>query len=348
MLWSRLEERAGAQGVAVASSLCSPYLHGAVSTGDKLVALLTKLSGPEKVRQLLADPDLQAFQGSRASTRRPPLASKLARFDASFNAAAAAAAATTAPTAGAALLEARCEVTVYESFPTGQLAAGADILAFTGGVVRLSSLLTGHVGNVGCLSTCPTLPHTLVAGSNCGKVRVWDVRTAATHVLSTHGDKAVQAVALAEDQGVPFCFSAQLGGESILAWDLRAPGRCLYELATGNNDVVCLQWHAPSRSLFASTKCNYQDRVLWRNLDEHLAASHVQGTIDGYCWPDCMHRPTDFGHAWDARGDMLARYAFKDAPDLAVLPEEAEPDPDAEELSEEERRTFYPKSPRCY
>lgn len=42
-------------------------------------------------------------------------------------------------------------------------------------------------------------------------------------------------------QGVPFCFSAQLGGESILAWDLRAPGRCLYELATGNNDVVCLQ-----------------------------------------------------------------------------------------------------------
>ncbi len=45
---------------------------------------------------------------------------------------------------------------------------------------------------------------------------------------------------------------------------------------------------------------------------------------------------------------MLARYAFKDAPDLAVLPEEAEPDPDAEELSEEERRTFYPKSPRRY
>lgn len=42
-------------------------------------------------------------------------------------------------------------------------------------------------------------------------------------------------------QGAPFCFSAQAGAEAVLAWDLRTPGRCLYELATGNNDVLGLQ-----------------------------------------------------------------------------------------------------------
>lgn len=55
-------------------------------------------------------------------------------------------------------------------------------------------------------------------------------------------------------QGVPFCFSAQRGGEAVLCWDLRAPGRCLYELATGNNDVLSLQARPKGAQLHAS--CN--------------------------------------------------------------------------------------------
>lgn len=52
---------------------------------------------------------------------------------------------------------------------------------------------------------------------------------------------AAPASPFAFAQGVPFCFTAQRGGEAILAWDLRAPSRCLYELATGNTDVISLQ-----------------------------------------------------------------------------------------------------------
>lgn len=35
----------------------------------------------------------------------------------------------------------------------------------------------------------------------------------------------------------------------------------------------------------------------------HLLCS--QGTVEGYCWPQCMHRPSDFGHAWDAGEHLL-------------------------------------------
>lgn len=49
-----------------------------------------------------------------------------------------------------------------------------------------------------------------------------------------------------------------------------------------------LQWRAPSRSLFAATECDYQDR---------LGGMHDQGALEGYRWPECMHRPSDFQHA---------------------------------------------------
>lgn len=51
-----------------------------------------------------------------------------------------------------------------------------------------------------------------------------------------------------------------------------------------------------------------------------------------------MHKPSDFLHSWDAGGHLLIRYAFKDGPDLAVLPAKAETDEedDWEECSDEE------------
>lgn len=54
--------------------------------------------------------------------------------------------------------------------PTPQLAAVLDdsnsVWVFDWPSGRLSSLLTGHAGNATCLSTSPTLPHTLAAGSS--------------------------------------------------------------------------------------------------------------------------------------------------------------------------------------
>lgn len=43
---------------------------------------------------------------------------------------------------------------------------------------------------------------------------------------------------------------------------------------------------------------------------------------------------------WDAGEHLLICYAFKDAPDLSVVPAEAEEDSEAESLDEEERDTF--------
>ncbi|PRW44385.1 beta-lactamase transpeptidase [Chlorella sorokiniana] len=171
---------------------------------------------------------------------------------------------------------------------------------------RLHTLLAGHVGNVTAMSSCAALPNMLASGSYDGPARVWDLRTAAcTHLLTSKSSGVVPAVALVEDQGTPFCFWSNYGSESILCFDLRMR-RCLYELATGNTDVHHLQWHAPSRSLFADTSSKYDSSDL--------------GSMSGVSWPKAMHRPTDFPCAWHVKYDSVICYQFKDAPDLSLLP----------------------------
>lgn len=215
----------------------------------------------------------------------------------------------------------------------------ASLWVFDWPTATLSALLTGHAGLVTDASTSAGLPHLVAAGSYDGTVRVWDLRThACTHVLASKGCTGVRAVALAEDQGQPFCFSFGGSDEAILCWDLRTR-RCLYELATGNTDVVSLQWHAPSRSLFASTDCDY--------IDRH-GNDYDYGAMAGLRWPQCMHKPSDVPHPWDAGRHLLILYAFKDVPDRTVLPPRAEEDSECEYSSSGEegqalRETWQPR-----
>lgn len=51
--------------------------------------------------------------------------------------------------------------------------------------------------------------------------------------------------------------------------------------------AACLQWHAPSRSLFASTDCDY--------IDRH-GNDYDYGAMAGLRWPQCMHKPSDVPH----------------------------------------------------
>lgn len=337
------------------------------------------------------------------------------------------------------------------------------VLAWPSG--RLSSLLTGHLGNISCPSACPTLPHTIAAGSRecpalfrlptlvqpcvpaccspcaclclhhpCitstaddGTERVWDLRSgAATHEL-IGSSTSVSGLALCEDQaraavsgaghktegwleGLLHPAAARCGAAARSSIKRRPPasscpaaGRVALLLRAGGwrgdprlgpalpralpvragdwkhrrratagaraaaavaaasavapsaamplvgcsptsycrppADPDRLQWHAPSRSLFASTECAYQDRH---------GGMHDQGTLDGYCWPECMHRQSDFGHARDAGKHLLVRYAFRDALDLSALPEEAERDEDAGDLSDDERGVFRPRDSPPY
>lgn len=197
----------------------------------------------------------------------------------------------------------------------------------------LTALLTGFMGCLSAASACPELPHLVAAGSNDSTARVWDLRSSAcTHVLASRSSTAITALALAEDQGQPFCFTSNAASESVLCWDLRTR-RCLYELATGNTEVCSMQWHAPSRSLFAVGDCYY--------IDRH-GHDFEYGSMGGYVWPKCMHSPSEFDYAWDAHTHMLVRYAFKDAPDHSRLPPPAERDEDAsdEDYSDSEGEEY--------
>lgn len=39
----------------------------------------------------------------------------------------------------------------------------------------------------------------------------------------------------------------------------------MYEVATGNNEVISLAWDAPRKSLYAATECSYMDRIGYRH-----------------------------------------------------------------------------------
>ncbi|KAL4457946.1 hypothetical protein ABPG75_012811 [Micractinium tetrahymenae] len=180
----------------------------------------------------------------------------------------------------------------------------------------LSALLTGFMGCLNAASVCPQLPHLVAAGSKDSTARVWDLRShACTHLLASRSSLRIGALALADDQGQPFCFTSNAGAESVLCFDLRMR-RCLYELATGNTNVCSLQWHSPSRSLFAVGECDY--------IDRH-GHDYEYGAMGGYSWPK-----------WDAHSHVLVRYAFRDSPNPRVLPPEAELDEDASEYSDSE------------
>lgn len=52
--------------------------------------------------------------------------------------------------------------------------------------------------------------------------------------------------------------------EVLRLWDVRG-AKLVYELSTGNNEVVGLAWDGARNVLYASTNCNYMDR----NGDNH-------------------------------------------------------------------------------
>ena len=93
--------------------------------------------------------------------------------------------------------------------------------------------------------------------------------------------------------------------------------RPLYELATGNTWVQSMAWDAATRSLVASGECAYVDR---------LGGYCGYGSMQGYMWPRCFHKPSDFSHVWDVTRHAILRYRFCDAPDLVEVPSEAQED----------------------
>lgn len=93
--------------------------------------------------------------------------------------------------------------------------------------------------------------------------------------------------------------------EHIKMWDVRA-GATVYELSTGNNEVISLAWDASRNTLFAATQCSYLDQMGYRYSYRPARIpnrSDPEGGVEnlGFYWPDrAPHTEDYYEYAFDA------------------------------------------------
>ena len=108
--------------------------------------------------------------------------------------------------------------------------------------------------------------------------------------------------------GWPFVFSSSPDA-AIKVWDLRADGRCLYELATGNACVHSLTWHQETKTLLALAD---------RGVEKRISDGDEDADMDRFAWSsDARHKQDDFGVRWDlpySEQSVVLQYHFKEAP----------------------------------
>jgi WD40 repeat protein len=203
----------------------------------------------------------------------------------------------------------------------GDATVGSEVVVLfdccSGRVVRLfghAPATYGYIRQVGSLSAAPCdLPGMLASGCSDGTVKIWDMRSRRpTHTLlgreddSTGGINAVQLVS--GGSGWPFVFSSSPDA-AIKVWDLRADGRCLYELATGNACVHSLTWHQETKTLLALAD---------RGVEKRISDGDEDADMDRFAWSsDARHKQDDFGVRWDlpySEQSVVLQYHFKEAP----------------------------------
>ena len=208
----------------------------------------------------------------------------------------------------------------------GDATVGSEVIMLydfcSGRVVRLfghAPAPDGYIRQVGSLSAAPRdLPGMLASGCSDGTVKIWDVRSRKpTHTLlgkeddSTGGINAVQLVS--GGSGWPFVFSSSPDA-AIKVWDLRADGRCLYELATGNACVHSLTWHQETKTLLALADRG-EERRRYGQRDSN---GDEDADFDRFAWSsDARHKQDDFGVRWDlpyTERSVLLQYHFKESP----------------------------------
>ncbi|KAF8634682.1 hypothetical protein AX15_000783 [Amanita polypyramis BW_CC] len=201
----------------------------------------------------------------------------------------------------------------------------------------------GHGGEIEDLSTSSGDPNIFATAALDGYARLFDVRQPLPVFTFDSGNSSqyCPAVALAHPDGHPVLFAGTDRYEHIQMVDIRAKAM-LYDLSTGNNQVVSLTWDDKRNTLYASTSCAYVNRhgekYDYRPLrlskgksDWSLKEGDVgyeedeedkyDDDTDGQ-WPVEAHHSEDYyGHLFDADGyHRIYRYAFKPDPDLSILP----------------------------
>ncbi|KDN48380.1 hypothetical protein RSAG8_02972, partial [Rhizoctonia solani AG-8 WAC10335] len=192
------------------------------------------------------------------------------------------------------------------------------------------AVVKGHRDTVSDFSTSTADPRAFLTACHDGYARLFDIRQPYPVIEFQAGHQYdCRSVALAFPDGIPIVFTGTNHREKIKVWDVRAKA-CIYELATGNNQVKSLSWDAESNSLFAYTSCGYKDKsrsYQYRQADipQRKRASHPNNTSQGSkprCWPrQAWHAEDYFEYAFDAGEDQIYRYTFKEEPNRYILPE---------------------------
>ncbi|CAE7057677.1 unnamed protein product [Rhizoctonia solani] len=189
----------------------------------------------------------------------------------------------------------------------------------------------GHGGAVSDFSVSATDPNVFLTACHDGYARLFDVRQPLPVITldACGADAFCEAIVLAHPDGVPTVFTGTGKHEQIKVWDIRARTP-VYELATGNNAVKSLAWDSKRNCLYAATECVYMDRLGYHhnyrpgNISKQPDESDDEELYDGdyeRCWPiGAWHAEDYFGYAFDAGDHRIYRYAFKEHPDVTVLP----------------------------
>ncbi|GIL69727.1 hypothetical protein Vretimale_10178 [Volvox reticuliferus] len=184
-----------------------------------------------------------------------------------------------------------------DAAPTLAAALGGSIIVtYDMETLQVKQRLFGHLYDITDIAAPPSAwqqPSLFATCAHSGDVKIWDMRTSGSSaaVTLTGGETwQLNAVVLASAGGGAggggggssggslgagmVCFAGGQG-ESIWSWDLRGGhARVMYELSTGNTQVLSLAWHAAGSSLWASCKSPWQsaratcDPQDWRLLQD--------------------------------------------------------------------------------
>ncbi|GIL66444.1 hypothetical protein Vafri_19955 [Volvox africanus] len=187
--------------------------------------------------------------------------------------------------------------------------SGNIIVTYDMETLRVKQRLFGHLYGVTDIAAPPSSwqqPKLFATCACSGDVKIWDMRTSGSSaaVTLTGGETwQLNAVVLASaggsgsggdgggggggSSGGPLgagmvCFAGG-EGESIWSWDLRGGhARPMYELSTGNTQVLSLAWHATGSSLWASCKSPWQSsRATYNPQDWKLLQAEDAGAAAG-------------------------------------------------------------------